>query len=102
MRRAALFLIFALTLTTLACNLASPQATFAPPPDPSPSGQAVPPAGTDNATATASSPAGADPTPTLELAQRLRGYGVGNLVVTRGGDGALILTEALLEKMREE
>lgn len=65
MRRAALFLIFALTLTTLACNLASPQATFAPPPDPSPSGQAVPPAGTDNATATASSPAGADPTPTL-------------------------------------
>ena len=40
-----------------------------------------------------------DPTPTLELAQRLRGYGVGNLVVTRGGDGALILTEAGVEEV---
>lgn len=38
-----------------------------------------------------------DPTPTLELAQTLRGYGVGNLVVTMGPDGALILTEAGVE-----
>lgn len=65
MRRAALFLIFALTLTTLACSLGSPAATLAPPPDASPTGQAVPPAGADNPTTTASSPAGADPTPTL-------------------------------------
>lgn len=40
-----------------------------------------------------------DATPTLELAQQLRGYGVGNLVVTMGADGALILTEAGVEKV---
>ncbi len=33
-----------------------------------------------------------DPTPTLELAHRLQQRGVRNLVVTRGGDGALIIT----------
>jgi ribokinase len=38
-----------------------------------------------------------DTTPTLELAQQLRGYGVGNLVVTMGGGGALILSEAGVE-----
>lgn len=33
-----------------------------------------------------------DPTPTLELAQRLQSMGVGNLIVTRGGHGALVLS----------
>src|SRR5690606_11584813 len=33
------------------------------------------------------------------LAQQLRGYGVGNLVVTMGADGALILTEAGVEQV---
>lgn len=36
-----------------------------------------------------------DPTPTPVLARRLRQMGVGNLIVTRGGQGALILTDAL-------
>lgn len=40
-----------------------------------------------------------DATPTLELAQRLRGYGVGNLIVTMGADGALILTAGGVEKI---
>jgi ribokinase len=33
-----------------------------------------------------------DPTDTLELAHRLQGWGVRQLVVTRGGEGALIVT----------
>lgn len=40
-----------------------------------------------------------DSTPTLELAQQLRGYGVGNLIVTMGRDGSMILTEAGLEEV---
>jgi ribokinase len=36
-----------------------------------------------------------DPTPTRVLARRLRQMGVGNLIVTRGGQGALILTNDL-------
>ncbi len=33
-----------------------------------------------------------DPTPTLELAQRLRAHGVGNLIVTMGERGTLVLS----------
>ena len=40
-----------------------------------------------------------DATPTLELAEKLRGYGVGNLIVTMGDDGALLMTEAGVEKV---
>jgi len=40
-----------------------------------------------------------DATPTLELAQRLRGYGVGNLIVTMGADGALLLTADGVEQI---
>ena len=40
-----------------------------------------------------------DTTPTIELAQRLRGYGVGSLIVTMGDNGALILTDAGVEKV---
>jgi ribokinase len=40
-----------------------------------------------------------DPTPTLELAQSLRDYGVGTLVVTMGENGALILTDAGAEQV---
>lgn len=40
-----------------------------------------------------------DTTSTLELAQRLRGYGVGNLIVTMGADGALLLTADGVEKI---
>ncbi len=35
-----------------------------------------------------------DSTPTIDLAHRLRGFGVGNLIVTMGSEGALILTES--------
>ncbi len=34
-----------------------------------------------------------DPTPTADLAQRLRELGVGNLVVTLGEKGALVMTD---------
>ncbi|MFN8457630.1 MAG: ribokinase [Anaerolineae bacterium] len=40
-----------------------------------------------------------DPTPTVELAAQLRQQGVGNLIVTRGGKGALILTDHGLEEI---
>lgn len=40
-----------------------------------------------------------DATPTLELAQQLRRYGVGTLIVTLGDEGALILTETGSEKV---
>lgn len=40
-----------------------------------------------------------DPTPTVELAQKLRSYGVGNLIVTRGAAGALILAETGLAEV---
>ncbi|MCB0171297.1 MAG: ribokinase [Anaerolineae bacterium] len=40
-----------------------------------------------------------DATPTLELAEKLRGYGVGNLIVTMGDDGALLMTKAGVEKV---
>jgi ribokinase len=32
-----------------------------------------------------------DPTPTIELARRLHGWGVGTIVITLGGEGALVL-----------
>lgn len=38
-----------------------------------------------------------DPTPTRELAQRLRGRGVGTVIVTMGQKGALILTDEIDE-----
>jgi ribokinase len=38
-----------------------------------------------------------DTTPTLELAQKLHGYGVGSLIVTMGDEGALVLTDAGVE-----
>ncbi|MCB0210671.1 MAG: ribokinase, partial [Anaerolineae bacterium] len=40
-----------------------------------------------------------DPTPTLELAEKLRGYGVGNLIVTMGDEGALVMTADGVEKV---
>lgn len=40
-----------------------------------------------------------DATPTLELAEKLRSYGVGNLIVTMGDDGALLMTKAGVEKV---
>ncbi|MCB0196866.1 MAG: ribokinase [Anaerolineae bacterium] len=40
-----------------------------------------------------------DPTPTLELAEQLRGYGVGNLIVTMGDEGALVMTADGVEKV---
>lgn len=41
-----------------------------------------------------------DPTPSEELAQRLRDCGVGNLVVTLGEKGALILTDDGLQRVK--
>lgn len=38
-----------------------------------------------------------DVTPTSELVQKLRSYGVGNLIVTLGENGAVLLTESGLE-----
>ena len=40
-----------------------------------------------------------DTTPTLELAQKLHGFGVGSLIVTTGDEGALVLTDAGAEKV---
>lgn len=40
-----------------------------------------------------------DETPTIELAQRMRSYGVGNLIVTMGDAGALLLTESGTEQI---
>lgn len=40
-----------------------------------------------------------DPTPTLELANQLRGRGVKNLIVTQGEKGALVITDAGLTKV---
>lgn len=40
-----------------------------------------------------------DPTPTVELATQLRQQGVGNLIVTRGEKGSLILTDHGLEEI---
>jgi ribokinase len=40
-----------------------------------------------------------DTTPTVELAHQLHEYGLGTLIVTMGGDGALILTKSGVEKV---
>ncbi len=40
-----------------------------------------------------------DPTPTLALAQQLRAHGVGNLIVTMGERGSLILTDDHFEEV---
>ena len=40
-----------------------------------------------------------DPTPTLELARQLRERGVGNLIVTRGDKGALVMTDDGVEEV---
>jgi ribokinase len=40
-----------------------------------------------------------DPTPTLNLARQLRERGAGNLIVTRGDKGALVMTDAGVEEV---
>ncbi len=40
-----------------------------------------------------------DETPTAELAKQLRSFGVGNLIVTMGEEGALVLTESGMENV---